>query len=310
MAPSSKTPAVRRDLAIPAFRLYEDEEKVPVAEDADFIHIETISARAGLHNWEIRPHRHLDLHQFLFLSEGGGRLTSDGAAHVLLPPALVVLPMSLVHGFAFDPSTAGFVLTVSNRFLRRTIERTAEPFPVAFRGHVWSLKTDHELKTLVAAFETLSGELSWSRWGRTRVAAACLELILVVAGRCLARDAAEQQRPDGAHALAERFRSLVQVEDVRRGALPIYARALGVSVDQLSRACRGAAGRSPLQLLHDNLMDEAKRRLLYTCMSVQEVGYSLDFKDPAYFTRFFTRRVGCSPSAFRRRAQADLHRSG
>jgi AraC family 4-hydroxyphenylacetate 3-monooxygenase operon regulatory protein len=32
---------------------------------------------------------------------------------------------------------------------------------------------------------------------------------------------------------------------------------------------------------------------------VHETAYSLGFKDPAYFARFFNRLEGCSPSTYR-----------
>jgi AraC family transcriptional regulator, transcriptional activator of pobA len=35
-------------------------------------------------------------------------------------------------------------------------------------------------------------------------------------------------------------------------------------------------------------------------MPVTQVAYYLGFEDPAYFSRFFTRRMGLSPRAFRR----------
>jgi len=44
---------------------------------------------------------------------------------------------------------------------------------------------------------------------------------------------------------------------------------------------------------------EAKRQLRFTSGSVSEIAYALGFDDPAYFTRFFSRRAGLSPRAFR-----------
>ncbi|EOG5631670.1 helix-turn-helix domain-containing protein, partial [Pseudomonas aeruginosa] len=46
------------------------------------------------------------------------------------------------------------------------------------------------------------------------------------------------------------------------------------------------------------------RLLLFTGGSVNEICYQLGFKDPAYFSRFFVRYAGLTPSAYRQR-QAD-----
>lgn len=58
-------------------------------------------------------------------------------------------------------------------------------------------------------------------------------------------------------------------------------------------------GRSALEVVHDRLLLEAKRDLIYTSMTVKEVSNALCFSDPAYFTRFFARNAGLSPTAFR-----------
>jgi AraC family transcriptional activator of pobA len=64
-------------------------------------------------------------------------------------------------------------------------------------------------------------------------------------------------------------------------------------------------GRSPMQLVHSRLLLEAKRELHYTDNQVSKISIGLGFDDAAYFTRFFTSRVGISPRAFRKRGPED-----
>jgi AraC family transcriptional activator of pobA len=54
-----------------------------------------------------------------------------------------------------------------------------------------------------------------------------------------------------------------------------------------------------LQLIHQRLLLEAKRNLVYTSMTVAQVADSLGFSEAAYFSRFFRRATGLSPRAFR-----------
>ena len=68
-------------------------------------------------------------------------------------------------------------------------------------------------------------------------------------------------------------------------------------------ACAGSLGATPLSLIHDRLMEEACRRLEQTQLSVEQIGYSLGFRDPAYFNRFFKRQAGLAPGAYRKAAR-------
>lgn len=102
--------------------------------------------------------------------------------------------------------------------------------------------------------------------------------------------------------LVRRYLALVEARHAERPAVADLARALGVSPAHLGRACRAAAGRSAQALLHARTVLEAKRRLAWTAMGVAEIGWSLGFSDPAYFSRFFARETGLSPTAFRERS--------
>ncbi len=288
------------DQEIPAFFLYGDDSSEPEVV-ADFVHIETIRKRASLHNWEIRPHRHPNLHQFLLLSEGTGRLDTEGRLELLTAPCLVVVPPAVVHGFRFDPGAAGFVLTVADRFLADCVERGSEPLPYPDQALAWSLAGARDEALLCSALEFLHAELPWRDQGKLRATSACLELVLVATARRMAQTSSTTASPS--RVLTARFKALVNSRAPEGWSVQQYARALGVSLDQLNRSCRSAAGRSPLQIVHDRILAEAKRGLIYSSMSVQGVGFSLGFSDPAYFTRFFAQREGCSPSQFRQKVQ-------
>jgi AraC family transcriptional regulator, transcriptional activator of pobA len=60
-------------------------------------------------------------------------------------------------------------------------------------------------------------------------------------------------------------------------------------------------GAPPVQLIHDCAIRAAKRNLIYTSLSVSEIASDLGFDDAAYFSRFFHKRCGMSPSKFRLR---------
>ena len=79
-----------------------------------------------------------------------------------------------------------------------------------------------------------------------------------------------------------------------------FALRLGVTRSRLHNACLRTLGLPPQQLVHQRLISEARLRLRDTAQTVEQVGYSLGFRDPAYFSRFFRRLSGVSPGAYRK----------
>jgi len=288
---------------IPIFKLYGEDRgdgrtPAPGEAEAEFIHIETIGVRAGLYDWEIRPHRHADLYQCLLILKGEGRFGADGSERPFSGPVLLAVPPKLVHAFAFAPGVEGYVLTLSDAFLDRGLQAGAEGASRPSWPLEASIASQRDLIQLQGAFEGLYSEFHAPREGRRQAVTAYLSLILVGAARLAAEHAAPTV-PGRDAGLLSALRGLIQSHAAKGWSVADYAEALHVTPGQLTAACRRAAQRSPMQMVHDHLMIEAKRNLIYTAMTVQEVSYNLGFSDPAYFSRFFTRRQGVSPQRFR-----------
>jgi AraC family transcriptional activator of pobA len=289
--------SVARPAGIPIFELYGEIGSAAASGGPGFIHVETISERAGLHDWEIRPHRHQDLHQFLLVSRGGGLFSIDGEERRFTAPCLLTVAPTEPHAFAFQPDSQGYVLTVAAGFLERTLQDGGEPLP-GMTSSLTAAIPEAQFAPLHEAFKALEAEFRWPRLGRGRAIASYLNLVLVSAAR-LTQQLRTPPGPRREGALMTRFQSLIQAHAAQGWSVADYAGALAVTPGQLTGACRRMMGRSPMQVVHDHLLIEAKRNLLYTAMTVQQIGYALGFSDPAYFSRFFTRGTGLSPKRFR-----------
>ncbi|MEC8483545.1 MAG: helix-turn-helix domain-containing protein, partial [Pseudomonadota bacterium] len=110
------------------------------------------------------------------------------------------------------------------------------------------------------------------------------------------------QTPDDV--VLQRLKLLVNQHLKEHWKLSDYALALNVSEKTLSRLVQKAYGKSVLQLTHEHLLREAKRNLIYTQKSVEEIAYDLGFKDPGYFSRFFKRAEQLTPAQYRRNLDA------
>jgi len=86
------------------------------------------------------------------------------------------------------------------------------------------------------------------------------------------------------------------------------ARLSGLPERSFKRRFRQATGMPPLEYVHTLRIEEAKQMLESGEAPVEEVAAEVGYEDPGFFSRLFRRKVGLSPSQYRRRFGA-LRRS-
>ena len=69
----------------------------------------------------------------------------------------------------------------------------------------------------------------------------------------------------------------------------------------LRRLRHAHLGTSPMGVLNARAMLEARRLLVFSALDISEIAVATGFNDHAYFSRFFRRASGLSPTAFRAR---------
>ena len=82
-----------------------------------------------------------------------------------------------------------------------------------------------------------------------------------------------------------------------------YAAELGVTPTHLTRSCREASGLTAADILTQRSLYAARDMIETTDRPLQDIGQSLNFSSPAYFSRFVQHHTGQSPSMLRRSAK-------
>ncbi|MGF6691887.1 AraC family transcriptional activator of pobA [Metapseudomonas resinovorans] len=278
---------------VPVFKLYGETTAWPTP---DLIHWESIESRSRLHEWEIKPHQHGDLVQLLYVRSGRAELEVEGQVNRVDCASLQVVPTLCVHGFRFSDDVDGHVLTLALPLVEQVaglLNSQALLTPACFAAG----DSQPYLDTL---FEAISREYAQQAPGRELMLQSLISVLLVWIGRrSLEQSQSEAQQQDRGrlhlqaftHELEQHFREHLSIEQ--------YAQRLGISAAHLNALCRRLAGQSALQMINQRLLLEAKRCLVYTAMTINQVSDSLGFSEPAYFSRFFKRGTGQSPKAFR-----------
>lgn len=297
----------RRDARIPAFFLYGETDATT---SDDFVHVEDIAARSSLYGWEIDRHVHQGLCQILVVFEGGVDLRLDDAESAPPTPCAVVVPPGAIHAFRFRPGTLGHVLTFAERGLSRAAaEREALVESLFVRPAVIDLSDRPVVRRrLGRLLDEIGEEFHASEPGRMVLLDWLVSAVLTLLARTSAAPLRDVAPLEGD--LFARFRALVERTHVEHRPIGWYAAALGVGESTLDRAARAVAGTSAFEVVQERLALEARRRLVYIAAPVSRLAYELGFEDPAYFWRFFKRRTGLTPDAFRRAARARARGAG
>ena len=84
-----------------------------------------------------------------------------------------------------------------------------------------------------------------------------------------------------------RFNLLVEMHYREQHGVLFYAAEMNKSPKTLSNLFALYNHKTPLEVIQDRVILEAKRLFYYTGKSAKEVGFELGFDDPAHFSRFF-----------------------
>lgn len=96
------------------------------------------------------------------------------------------------------------------------------------------------------------------------------------------------------------FHSLVDEHFRTIHATVDYARMCKVSAKTLNKKISKYCNQNPSDIIYKRIVLEAKRMLVQTQMSVQDIAYALGYEDYSYFIRFFVKHEGVPPLTFRR----------
>lgn len=79
-----------------------------------------------------------------------------------------------------------------------------------------------------------------------------------------------------------------------------YLSKMGVNEKQLSNEVKQITLKTPKEYIDNRVILEAKRKLAYTSMRVNEIGYELGFDEATNFNKFFMKHTKMTPIQFRK----------
>ncbi|TBW59535.1 4-hydroxyphenylacetate catabolism regulatory protein HpaA [Marinobacter halodurans] len=268
------------------------------------IHYESLGKLADFFGRNMPVHRHDRFFQVHYVLSGRVRVFLDDQRYEGRGPMFFLTPPTVPHAFITDAASGGHVLTVRQQLIWPLLEKQFGlgngPFvkPVCV-----SLRDRTDAGQLDVLFDALRDEFLEERPGKYLALENLTRLVFIKLFR-LSRAGRDQGATTRREDLSvfQRFNERIEAHFRDHWSLAEYADSLDVTEARLNDICRRIADLPSKRIVHERLMQESRRFLLFTNNSVTAICYELGFKDPAYFSRFFSRNAGMSPGEYRQRS--------
>lgn len=108
-----------------------------------------------------------------------------------------------------------------------------------------------------------------------------------------------QQLPTPQLNIVRKFHLLVEQYFKQKHQVTDYAEMLHKSPKTISTLFKKAGYATPLSIINDRLLLEAKRLLLFSHKTAEEIAFELGYSEGAHFSKFFKSHTGLPPVSFR-----------
>lgn len=129
---------------------------------------------------------------------------------------------------------------------------------------------------------------------------AMLKRMLITATRLIKKDENVDNMSVKQVDLIRKFNILVEQNFKQKHQVADYADLLYKSPKTLSNFFKKHDVKSPLKVINERITAEAKRLLLYSELTAEEISYELGYKESSHFSKFFKKQTGTSPLSFRK----------
>lgn len=246
------------------------------------------------------PHRH-DYNQLLVFFEGGGMHEIDFTEYPIRDHSLHFVAGGQSHLVRRARSSSGCSLLFSDEFfyLNQADHRFLAELPFLEPDLNPVVPFDeHSFKRIRTLVDQIQEEYSGTQVHREDIIRSCLHIMLVEAKRNWSKGIPQAGLiKDGT---VQQFKKLIGQHYLEHWSVSKYAELLHITPNYLSELCRNECGKTAGNLIQERILLEAKRLLFNSRESVKEIAFTLNFGDPAYFTRFFKKHTGVSPADYRK----------
>jgi AraC-like DNA-binding protein len=244
-------------------------------------------------------HRH-DFFFVLLIESGSGSHEIDFTPYPVRDHSVFFLRPGQVHQLALNVGCTGYLVEFNNEFYRPAGQEASRRLRKASNINYCQLEVNRFNK-LQSTLNNLFQEYAGREEGYLEIIKANLEIFFIQLVRQSPATSISVTAGVSPYAQErlEEFLDLLEKQITSCKQVAQYATLMSLSAYQLNEITKASVGKTPSQLINEQVILEAKRYLLATPNQVKDIADHLGYEDVSYFVRFFKKQTGYSPESFR-----------
>lgn len=159
--------------------------------------------------------------------------------------------------------------------------------------------SDTDFEEFLSLFQKLEAETTTNIEFSDAILKAYLQLFLALCSREKKKQLTETETEITHNEEMAAIQQLIDTHFLTERSASFYASQLALSSSAFTKKTRQFFGKTPTQLIQDRVVLEAKKLLHLTYKPIKEIAAALNFDDEFYFSRYFKKNVGLSPTHYR-----------
>ncbi|WP_149913304.1 AraC family transcriptional regulator [Sphingobacterium cavernae] len=235
-----------------------------------------------------KAHKHNGYLELVYLFSTIGTHEIDGKRGEIQNPCLLVIRKNDVHQWTLTTPVVGFVILLKNEFIANSLDLEIAKL-IEKIAKIDHLKL-HNITTLKSILEILTTEQN------PIVIEGLFKSLLA---KTIESNSPTESKQNVNLSLYDSFMDLLLDEPKIINSVAHYANILHTTPQNLNASCKKYTDLSASEIIANQIIKEAKRLIYYTQKSMSEIAHELGFSDKSNFSKYFKKRTGHTPKAFK-----------
>lgn len=251
-------------------------------------------------------HSH-DFYSVLMFTKGTGTIRINDNVNYLEPQTICLVAPNQIHSFSYNKELEGLIFFFCEDFY-------VEEFSLLRLLNVFSYTaqvdrnycnplialSDEEFEPVHTIIQSIENEYKSYRPDNNSVVVirSLVNIMLLKLSDLFLTKCRHQNKID--NILIYKLSQLIDSYFIQEKHVKFYAFACNVSEGKLNDICNQYLNCGLKTILQNRLMQEARKLLLTSNLSVAEIAFKLNFKDNSYFNKVFRSKTGITPKEFRK----------